>query len=190
MEENLLQKIQQELKQVLSEKRYLHSIGTMELAEELAKQYGVNSKEAALSGLIHDIAKEMPKEEQIKYVEENHILIDQLEQTNTGLLHAKIGANIAKIKYGFSENMQNAIAYHTTGNPEMDKLAKIVFIADKAEKTRNHKEIETVRTLAKQNLDQCILYILDFTIKLNIDEKKLIHPNSILTRNKILFNLK
>lgn len=90
MEENLLQKIQQELKQVLSEKRYLHSIGTMELAEELAKQYGVNSKEAALSGLIHDIAKEMPKEEQIKYVEENHILIDQLEQTNTGLLHAKL----------------------------------------------------------------------------------------------------
>lgn len=86
--------------------------------------------------------------------------------------------------------MQNAIAYHTTGNPEMDKLAKIVFIADKAEKTRNHKEIETVRTLAKQNLDQCILYILDFTIKQNIDEKKLIHPNSILTRNKILFNLK
>ena len=68
MEENLLQKIQQDLKQILSEKRYLHSIGTMKLAEELAKQYHVNPEEAALTGLAHDMAKELPKEERIKYI--------------------------------------------------------------------------------------------------------------------------
>lgn len=190
MEENLLPKIQQEVSQVLSERRYLHSIGTMKLAEKLAKQYHINPREAALTGLIHDIAKELPKEEKIEYIEKNNIPIDEIEQVNTGLLHGKIGAHIAKTKYGFSESMQKAIAYHTTGSPEMDTLAKIIFIADKAEETRNYKDIETVRTLAKENLDQCILYILDFTIKQNIDEKKLIHPNSILTRNKLLFNLK
>lgn len=190
MEENLLQKIQQDLKQILSEKRYLHSIGTMKLAEELAKQYHVNPEEAALTGLAHDMAKELPKEERIKYIEENHIPIDEIEEKSTGLLHGKIGAYMAKTKYSFSESMQKAIAYHTTGSPDMDTLAKIIFIADKAEETRNYEDIETVRALAKKDLDQCILYILDFTIKQNIDKKKLVHPNSILTRNKILSNLK
>lgn len=188
MGENLLQKIQQDLKKTLSQRRYLHSIGTMKLAEKLAKQYHVNKEEAALTGLAHDIAKELSKEEQIKYIEENHIPIDEIEQKNTGLLHGKIGAHIVKIKYGFSESMQKAIAYHTTGNPSMDTLAKIIFIADKAEETRDYEDIEIVRALARKDLDQCLLYILDFTIKQNIDKKKVIHLNSILTRNNILFN--
>jgi len=189
MEENLLQKIQQDLKQTLSQKRYLHSIGTMKLAEKLAKQYHVNPEEAVLTGLAHDMAKELPKEERIKYIEENHIPIDEIEEKNTGLLHGKIGAHMAKTKYGFSESMQKAIAYHTTGSPDMDTLAKIIFIADKAEETRDYEDIEIVRKLAKKDLDQCILYILDFTIKQNIDKKKLVHPNSILTRNKILLQI-
>lgn len=59
----LIDKIKQELKESLSEKRYIHSLGTMERAEELAKIYGVDIEKARLAGLTHDIAKEMTKEE-------------------------------------------------------------------------------------------------------------------------------
>ena len=181
-------KIQEELKTMLSEKRYHHSIGTMKMAEELARQYGIDTEEAGLAGLVHDMAKELTEEESLKYMKENNIEIDEIEQKNAKLLHAKIGADMAKKRYGFPENMQKAILYHTTAYPEMDMLAKIIFIADKAEENRKYEEVETVRNLAKKDLDECILYILNFTIKANIDKEKLVHPNSFLTRNQLLMN--
>lgn len=181
-----IESIQKELRTMLSEKRYLHSVGVMKMAKILAKQYGIDEQKAALTGLVHDIAKELTKEESLKYLEENKINIDEIEKQNFSLLHAKIGADIAKKKYQFTEDMQNAIKYHTTGNPNMDRLAKIIYVADKTEENRNYEGIEQVRTLTFQNLDEAVLTILDFDIKKNINKGRLVHPDSILTRNAIL----
>ena len=38
----LIEKMQEDLKETLSERRYEHSIGVMEMAGELAKIYGVD----------------------------------------------------------------------------------------------------------------------------------------------------
>ena len=181
-----IEKIQEDVKQAMSEKRYLHSIGSMKKAEELAKIYGENEEEARLVGLVHDIAKEMPTEEILNYVKTNQIEVDEIESKQLGLLHGKIAADIAKRRYGFSNKMQKAIEYHTTGNANMDKLAKILFIADKCEETRNYEDVELVRKLSYQSLDDCLLYILNYTIKHNIEKEKLIHPDSIMTRNQLL----
>ena len=91
-----IEKIQEDVKQAMSEKRYLHSIGTMKKAEELAKIYGENAEEARLVGLVHDIAKEMPKEEILNYIKTNQIEVDEIESKQLGLLHGKIAADIAK----------------------------------------------------------------------------------------------
>ena len=61
-----IKQIEQELKQTLSEKRYIHSLGVMERAEELAKIYGMDEDQAKIVGLLHDIAKEFTKEEALK----------------------------------------------------------------------------------------------------------------------------
>ena len=119
----LIEKIKQDLKQNLSEKRYIHSIGVMEMSEELAKIYNVDVETAKIAGLLHDIAKEMPKEEMLKYVKENNIEITEVESINVGILHGKIGADLAKKKYNVSEQIQKAIEYHTTTHPDMDTLA-------------------------------------------------------------------
>lgn len=183
-----IKEIQGELKSKLSEKRYLHSLGTMKMAKELAEKYNIDPEKAALVGLTHDIGKEISDEEKLEYVKQNKIDIDEVEQKNVGLLHAKIGAHITKEKYNFSQDMQKAIEYHTTAHPDMDLLAKIVFIADKAEETRDYSDIETVRNLAMENIDECMLYILNYAIKKNIDKGKLVHVNSIMTRNKLLMD--
>ena len=96
-----IENIQAELKTILSEKRYKHSIGVMKKAEELAKQYGIDEYIAALTGLAHDIAKEISNVEKIDYCKEHQIEIDDVEIHNVGLLHAKIGADMTK-KYGFT----------------------------------------------------------------------------------------
>ena len=191
----LLTEINKELKVKLSEKRYKHSVGVMKKAEELAKLYGVDINKAKLVGLAHDIGKELSDEEKMKYVKDNNISIDEVEKINIGLLHAKIGADICKKKYQFSEDMQKAIRYHTTGNKNMDILAKIIFVADKIEDGREYKDEEKmqrlneVRSLAKESIDKALLYEIDSSINYTIQKKKLIHPDSIYTRNKLLIEI-
>ena len=186
-----IEKILEDVKNTLSEKRYIHSIGVMKQAKYLAKKYGQDVEIAKAVGIAHDIAKELTEEEKIKYVEENKIKIDEIEKINIGLLHAKIGADICKKKYNFTEEMQNAIKYHTTGNENMDTLAKIIFVADKTEENRKYDDLQTVQKLADEDLDKCILYILDYMLVDNVKKQKTIHPDSIKIRNKILLeNLK
>ena len=68
----------------------------------------------------------------------------------------------------------------------MDKLAKIVYIADKIEDNRKGKDLKYLNELAQKDLDKTMLYLLDTTIVINIKRHKLIHPQSILTRNNLL----
>ena len=184
----LIDKIKQELKENLSEKRYIHSLGTMERAEELAKIYGVDIEKARLAGLTHDIAKEMTKEESLQYIKEHNIEIDEIEEINVKLLHGKIGANMVKEKYGLCQEIQDAILYHTTTDKNMDMLAKIIYVADKTENNRKSKEfdIEYERELANKDIDAAIIYILDGNIEEIIKKGKLVHPKAIETRNSLL----
>lgn len=184
----LIEKIQKDLKESLSEKRYIHSIGVMNMSIELAKLYNADIETARLAGILHDIAKEMTPEEKIQYVNDNNIVIDDVERINTPILHGKIGADIARKKYGVNEQIQKAIEYHTTTDPNMDIIAKILYVADKIELNRKSEDydIEYERDLAQKSLDDTIIYIIDSNVKSLINKGKLIHPRSIETRNKLL----
>lgn len=190
--EKLLKKIDTDIIKLESEKRYKHSLGVMKKAEELAKLYGENINKAKLVGLAHDIGKDLSKEEKLEYVKNNDIEIDEIEKINTGLLHAKIGADICKKKYGFSKDMQDAIKYHTVGNKNMDTFSKIIFIADKIEDGRNYKnekkmeQLEETRKLANIDLNKALLFLIDSSLEFTLQKKELIHPDSIDTRNRII----
>ena len=184
-----LTEIENEVRKRLSEKRYYHSQCVMERCEELAKKFGIDIEIAKKVGIAHDVAKELSEDEKIKYCEENSIEIDEEERKNKTLLHAKIGADIGKKQFQFNDSMCNAIKAHTTGLPEMDMLAKILFIADRTSKERNLPDIDYINHLLEKNIDETVLYILDKKIELQIAKKASMHPNSIIARNNILEKL-
>ena len=186
-----IEQIKKELKNMLSEKRYIHSIGVMEMASELAKIYNVDIEMAQIAGLLHDNAKEMTDEEMLQYVKENNIKISETEKNSIQLLHGKIGADIAKKKYGVSEQIAKAIEYHTTTNPNMDTLAKIIYVSDKIELNRKTEkyDIEAERKLEKENLNKAMLLIINDVTKYLRAQDKLIALESIETRNKLLLNI-
>lgn len=186
----LIEKIKKDLQEMLSEKRYNHSIGVMNKAIELAKIYGVDENKAALAGLTHDIAKEIPDEEALKFASDNNVEIDDfIKNINHKLLHGKIGAIIVKQRYGFDEQIQKAIEFHTEGTPDFDMLGKIVFVADKTEDLRKGPaEIDIWRKISKEDIDEAIIQIINFNIKKLIEEKRLIDLTCILTRNKLMMN--
>lgn len=181
-----LQEIQEYVKNHLSEKRYNHCVGVMERAKELAIKFGADVETCAKIGIAHDIAKEIPEDEKIKYCENNNIEIDETERLNTTLLHAKIGKDISMKKFGFNESMGDAIKNHTTGNENMDLYSKILFIADRTSIDRNFEDLEYLKSLEDIGIDEAVLYILDKKIELQIKKKAQIHLNGIIARNSLL----
>ena len=106
-----------------------------------------------------------------------------LSKENSKFLHGIIGAIIAKETYHFTDDMFNAVYYHTAGHPEMSKLEKIVYLADKIEPGKNYEGIEEERKLAYQDLDQAVILCLKTKIAKLTKEGKKIHQNTIDTLN-------
>ena len=180
--------IEADVKNILSEYRFSHSIGVAKKAVELAKIYRVDEEIAKKTGIAHDVAKEMTNEEMLKYAISNSIDIDEVEKANPSLLHGKIGADIASKKYGFTEDMINAIKWHTTGRENMSMLEKIIYVADKTEENRSGTrfDLEKSRELSKQNIDEALIFLMNESINYKIKNNGLIHPKTIEARNDLL----
>ena len=182
--------IENDVKSVLSEYRFTHSLGVAKKAIELAKIYGVQEEIAKKVGIAHDIAKEMTDEEMIEYAKANNIRIDEIETVKPSLLHGKIGADIAAKKFGFTQDMINAIKWHTTGRENMSMLEKIIYVADKTEEIRKGTRfnLEKSRELSTQNIDETLIFLMNEFITYNVKNEWLIHPETIKARNDLLLN--
>lgn len=184
------EEIENDVKSVLSEYRFTHSLGVVKKAVELAKIYGVQEETAKKVGIAHDIAKEMTDEEMLEYVKNNNIEIDEIETVKPSLLHGKIGADIAAKKFGFTQDMINAIKWHTTGRENMSMLEKIIYVADKTEENRKGTRfnLEKSRELSTQNIDETLIFLMNEFITYNVKNEWLIHPETIKARNDLLLN--
>ena len=182
--------IEANVKNILSEYRFTHSVGVAKKAVELAKIYGVDEEIAKKIGIAHDVAKEMTDEEMIEYAKANNIRIDEIETVKPSLLHGKIGADIAAKKFGFTQDMVNAIKWHTTGRENMSMLEKIIYVADKTEENRKGTRfnLEKSRELSTQNIDETLIFLMNEFITYNVKNEWLIHPETIIARNDLLLN--
>ena len=147
------EQIKEYIQNILSEKRFYHSECVANRCIELAKTYEVDEEKAKLVGIAHDVAKEMPAEEQIKYAKENGIKLDEIELKNTKLLHAIIGAKICEKEFGFTKDMVEAVRNHTTGTPYMDMLSKVLFISDATGIDRTYDEAKHLYEIATKDID-------------------------------------
>ena len=182
------EEIENDVKAVLSEYRFRHSLGVVKKAVELAKVYGIDVEIAKKAGITHDIATEMSNEEMLEYVKANNIEIDEIETVKPSLLHGKIGA--AK-KFGFTQDMVNAIKWHTTGRKNMSMLEKIIYVADKTEENRKGTRfnLEKSRELSTQNIDKALIFLMNEFITYNVINEWLIHPETINARNELLLKI-
>lgn len=154
------------LKPKLNEKRFIHSIGVEYTAANLAFVHGVDVKKARIAGLLHDCAKCIPTEEKLKKAKKLGFKINKSEKANPDLLHGKLGAYLAKEKYGVTDpDILSAITYHTTGHPGMNLLDKIIFIADYIEPNRKMiRDLPEIRKEAYLDIDKCVIHILKNTL--------------------------
>lgn len=158
--------LKKDLKKEMDDSRFEHTLGVMYTCAALAMCYGYDLDKAMLAGLMHDCAKCMPNAKKLKMAEKHNLEITDLERKNPFMLHAKLGAFLAKKKYDIEDpEILDAIRWHTTGRPEMTLLDKIVYIADYIEPKRDKApNLSEIRQMAFQDLDRTLIKILEDTL--------------------------
>lgn len=162
-----LRQLQKELKKDLKKDRFEHTIGVMYTAASLAMRYGADLEQSLTAGLLHDCAKAYSVEEQIEYCKKKKIQLTSGELAMPALIHAKMGAYLAKHRYKIDDSdVIHAIRWHTTGRPDMTLLEKIIYIADYIEPNRKMiPALPEIRTLAFQDLDRAVASSAKGTLK-------------------------
>lgn len=151
------------LQSVLTNKRYLHTLGVAQEAVSLAKTHREDATEAEIAGLLHDCAKSIPNNLKLMLCREMHIPLNAAMQTNPELTHSFLGAEIAARDYGVIDPViLDAIRYHTTGRPAMGNIEKIVYLADFFEPNRKpFPSMEKMKKLAYADLDEAMIFALE-----------------------------
>lgn len=178
-----------DIRERLSDFRYIHSLGVAESAGYLAEKYGYDKETAITAGLAHDVLKELSREEYLKLFETENIILSDVEKSAPKLWHAMAGAEYLRREYGFPEEIITAVRYHTTGREGMGLLEKILFIADFISADRNYNGVEDMRQRAEISLEYAMEEGLRFTIEELARGCKPIHPDTIACYNEIIVYL-
>lgn len=161
-----LEKMEKKLSKYLDGDRYRHTLGVMYTCACLAMVHGGSVADAQTAGLLHDCAKCIPNKKKLRLCQQHSLDVTGFEEKHPFLLHAKLGAYIARTKYGVEDGeILSAITSHTTGKPDMTLLEKIVYIADYIEPMRDKApNLARIRKLAFADLDECMYEILKDTL--------------------------
>ena len=156
---------QKMVKRRLSKKRYEHTKNVKKMAVRLAKRWGADPEKAALAALLHDAAKELPREQLLQIFLENAIIANNAALRPVPVWHGVAAAILAETEWGVEdEEVLSAIACHTTGKPDMSLLDKIIYLADMTSAERDWPGVEKLRKLQMQNLDLAVCRALEQSV--------------------------
>ena len=173
------------LEKNVSNHRLQHILGVEQTCIDLARRHQLNEQQAAQAGLMHDLAKFFSPRKLLKIAKAAKLPLDEICINHPHLIHAEVGAVVAQQEFGVKDpEILTAIANHTLGSPQMNKLSCVVFIADALEPNRgDNAELEAMRNVAQKNLYKCVQQTSDYSLKYLVSNQKIIHPRTILTRN-------
>ena len=149
----------------LKPRRIPHVLGTAETAVQLARRYGADEEAAYVAALLHDCTKKLNIEDQLALCEQYGLQLDEMQRWALKLQHAITGAAVARHVFGVSDEIYEAIRWHTTGKADMTTLEKVIYLADYIEPTRDFPGVEELRQVVWQDLDRGLLKGLEMTIE-------------------------
>lgn len=181
-----LEKLLQQVRLQMDEKRFQHTLGVAETARRLAERYGADPDKAELAGYVHDYCKQWPTERMREYLI-RYDLPQDLADGDKHLWHAFVGAIVIQNELGITDpEVLQAVRYHTTGRVNMSLLEKVVCLADYIEPNRSFPGVEEIRRRAEEDVDQALALALGGTIRDLIERKKQVYPLTLLAYNDLL----
>ncbi len=180
------------LKSFVSEKRFNHIENVAKTAKKYAKKLELDHYKAELSAWLHDCAKELPNEKLLEYAKEKNIELDKADFDNPHVLHARVGSLMAKEKFGIDDtDVLAGIRCHTLAEPDMSKIAMVVYLADSCEPGRERKFAAPIRkTFKEKGLENAVLHAINSKLLDVIEKNKIVHPLTIRARNWLIGQIK
>lgn len=134
--------------------RYRHCVRVARSADILAQIHGVDCLKARTAAMLHDLARLYPTTQLLEECERRGMPVDDFERRNPIVLHAPLGAALAREQFGIEDpEVLSAIAKHTLGAAEMSGLDCIVYLADALEPGRDFENRSTIWKLAQSDLN-------------------------------------
>jgi nicotinate-nucleotide adenylyltransferase len=170
-DKNLIRRVEGEARESISLTRFLHSRHTALLAWDLCCRFrtvypSLVPEVGYLTGIAHDMCKQLCDSEQIRLAKEYGGEISRMEKEKPSLLHGRACAVMLKERFKVNDNeVLEAIAYHTEGHKDMGPMAKVLYIADKMEVSR--VKVDPARRkqiLAGDTLDRIFIAVLEQTV--------------------------
>ena len=149
---------------LLNPNRVAHVLGCRDTAVELAKHWGADVTDAARAGILHDITKALDGPLQLTLCEAYGKILSDFSRKYPKTLHALTGSLVAERIFGENEAVVSAICHHTTGKADMNLLEKIIYVADYMEPNRKFPGVESLRELARSDIDAALQLGLEMTL--------------------------
>lgn len=177
----------EELAQRVRPKRFKHSMGVSDTAVRLAKRYGFSDefqRKARLAGILHDWDKGYDDEGIRARVGELGLegeIDPWIVENMPRVLHGPTASRALERQYpDIPKDIIDAIYKHTTASIEMSDLAKIIYIADAIEPSREFDAIGYLRdSIDEVSLDELYLRIYKFWTLALIEHDCVLCPGTL-----------
>ena len=166
---NIILRVEEAARESLSLERFLHSRNTALLSWDMCRRlsaYNLEPELGYLAGIAHDLGKPLGDKDMLRLAKSDGRGISRLEKEKPSLLHGRASAVLLRERFNVhNEAVLEAAALHTSGGKNMGPLAKVVYIADKLEVSRE-KADPVLRQLAytSNDLDRIFAAVLDQTV--------------------------
>ncbi len=152
-------------KETLSEKRYHHTACVAAQAKHLAEIYGCDLMKAQVAGWLHDICKEMGREEQLQWLTKYGIILDMVQRSQPKTWHGMAACGFVKFQLGIEDaDILRAIRYHTTACGDMKPLDEVVYLADLTSADRDYPDVAHMRQLAETSIKPAMKYAMQYAL--------------------------
>ena len=149
---------------MIKEKRFVHSLGVVEVSRMLAERFGLSSDDAAYIGIYHDAYRYQADGTAPAYCRAHGVEVFPEEEKEPMLLHGALAAiHFPQDAEGdVPEYFQTAVRHHTLGHKEMGRYGAVLYIADYMEPGRKHlDDDDRRRILSGERLEDMIITIMD-----------------------------
>lgn len=167
----------------LSDGRFYHTECVARCAKELAVRLDADPEQAEIAALLHDIMKEQSDSVLLKTLEGSAIIGDDYFSDYRPLWHAFAGAVYVRKELGLSQEIADAVFYHTSGHAGMTPLEKSIFLADYISDDRTFEGSAEVREIAKRDIDLAVATALQNMIGHLVGLGRIVQPLSLEAYN-------
>ena len=202
MTESMLDDLRAQVKESMSEKRYIHTVAVESMVSRLAQLYCPKLiLELRAAALLHDITKEESLEKQLQLCHEFDIMVQPTDKLAPKTFHAKTAAGLIKRDFPAyaTDLVIRTVRWHTTGREYMTLGEQLLYLADYIDDSRKFPDCVRLREYfwgahpESMSQDECLAHLrdtlilsYDMTIRNLVAESVIISPDTVLARNSLI----